>query len=234
MSDVPLIGNVQRIGAVCAIVGAVISVAAGMGFRNLTNEHGTEEVLQIIAAHPRWYWPTVHLGFIAGAFLWIAAFIALAASVERGLPWLLGWLGAATLIVGATIHVADSSISGVGLAALASAWASAPVAQKANLLRIGDTLLYVLHGTWSSVHSCFHGVPFILSASAVALSDRYPRWLGWIGIFGGTGILTSGLLMFFGISLGSKRAWVVFAQIVSLWMVAIGVLMWRAPARSAD
>lgn len=224
--------TILRVGAACAILGAVISVAAGMGFGNLTNEYGTEEVLRIIAAQPRWYWPTVHLAFIVGAFLWVIAFLALAASLERDWRGMLGSLGAASVIIGAAIHIIDSSISGAGLAALASAWATAPATEQASLVRVGDALLYVLHGTWSSVHSYFHGVPFILSGAAVAVSARYPRWLGWIGVIGGAGILTSGLLMFFGIALGSRRVWVVFAQVVSLWMVAIGVLMWRRARRS--
>ena len=166
--------TILRIGAVCAILGAVVSVAAGMGFGNLTNEYGTEQVLRTIAARPRWYWPTVHLGFIVGAFLWVGAFVALAVSLKSSVSWALGWLGAATVIVGAAIHVADSSISGFGLNALAGAWASAPAPEQSNLLRVGDTLLYLLNGTWRSVHSYFHGVPFILSGAAVALSRRYP------------------------------------------------------------
>jgi FAD/FMN-containing dehydrogenase len=60
------------------------------------------------------------------------------------------------------------------------------VSEQSNLLRVGDTLLYLLNGTWRSVHRYFHGVPFILSGSAVALSRRYPAWLGWVGVAGGT------------------------------------------------
>ena len=40
--------TILRIGAVCAILGAVVSVASGMGFDNLTNEYGTEQVLRTI------------------------------------------------------------------------------------------------------------------------------------------------------------------------------------------
>ena len=225
--QVTLERTILRIGAVCAILGAVVSVAAGMGFGNLTNEYGTEQVLRTIAARPRWYWPTVHLGFIVGAFLWVGAFIALAVSLKSSVSWALGWLGAATVIVGAAIHVADSSISGFGLNALASAWASAPAAEQSNLLRVGDTLLYLLNGTWRSVHSYFHGVPFILSGAAVALSRRYPAWLGWVGVAGGTASFLGGVLQFLGVVPGSERLVIVPAQVVSLWMVAMGVLMWR-------
>jgi Domain of unknown function (DUF4386) len=219
--------TILRIGAVCAILGAIVSVAAGMSFGNLTNEYGTEQVLRTIAARPEWYWPTVHLGFIVGAFFWVGAFIALAISLQRSVSWALGWLGAATVIVGAAIHVVDSSISGFGLAALASAWASAPAPEQSNLLRIGDTLLYALNGTWRSVHSYFHGVPFILSGMAVAFSRRYPPWIGWLGVVGGAGSFLGGVLQFLDFIPGSERLVIVPAQVVSLWMVVMGVLMWR-------
>lgn len=218
---------IVRTGAICAILGAVVSVAAGMSFGNLTNEQGTEAILRAIATHPSWYWPVVHLGFIIGAFLWVAAFIALAVMLTRGVSWTLGRLAAATIVIGAAIHVVDSSISGFGLAALADAWSSAPASEQPDLLRVGDGLLYVLNGTWPSVHSYFHGVPFILAGAAVAFSAVFPRWLGWIGAVGGAGSLVGGVLMFLGVSYGSERLFIVFAQIVSLWMVAIGVLMWR-------
>lgn len=218
--------TILRIGAVCAVLGAVVSVAAGMGFGNLTNEYGTEQVLRTIAARPDWYWPTVHLGFIAGALLWVGAFVALAVSLKDGVSWALGRLGAATVIVGAAIHAADSSISGFGLNALAGAWSSAPASEQPDLLRVGDTLLYLLNGTWRSVHGYFHGVPFVLSGAAVALGRRYPAWLGWVGVAGGAASFLGGALQFLGAVPGSERLVIVPAQVVSLWMVAMGVLMW--------
>jgi hypothetical protein len=216
-----------KIGALCAILGSVISVAAGMSFGNLTNEAGTESILRTIASRPSWYWPVVHLCFIIGAFLWVWAFIAIANSLTRGVSWVLGWLSVATIILGAAVHVVDSSISGFGLTALADAWTAAPVSEQTSLLRIGDGLIYILNGTWPSVHSYFHGVPFILLGLAVSFSSRYPAWLGWVGVVGGLGSLVGGLLMFLGTEIGRERVFIVFAQIVSLWMIVMGVLMWR-------
>ena len=101
------------------------------------------------------------------------------------------------------------------------------MSEQSNLLRVGDTLLYLLNGTWRSVHSYFHGMPFILSGAAVALSRRYPPWLGWVGVAGGTASFLGGVLQFLGVVPGSERLVIVPAQVVSLWMVAMGVLMWR-------
>jgi len=219
-----------RIGAVCAILGVFLSVAAGVGFGNLTNESGVETVLLYLTSRPRWYWPTVHLGFMLGAFLWVGAFLALARSLMRGANWGLGWLGAASIIIGATIHIVDSSISGFGLTAAAYAWADAPASDQEGLLRVGEALLRALGGTWASVISFFHGVPFILCGLAVAQSRGYPAWpawLGWVGVAGGAGSLVTGVMMFLGVDFFPAWLFIVFALVVSLWMLAMGVLMWR-------
>jgi hypothetical protein len=69
-----------------------------------------------------------------------------------------------------------------------------------------------------------HGVPFILFGLAVVFSRLYPTWLGWVGVVGGLGSLTSGVAMFLGVDL---ELYIAFALVVSVWMVAMGLLMWR-------
>jgi hypothetical protein len=61
----------------------------------------------------------------------------------------------------------------------------------------------------------------------VALSRRYPPWLGWVGVAGSIASFLGGVLQFLGVVSGSERLVIVPAQVVSLWMVAMGVLMWR-------
>jgi len=146
-----------RIGAVYAVLGSVVSVAAGTGFGNVTNELGTEAVLRYVSSQPAWYWPTVYLAFILGALLWVGALVALSGSLTQGVGWALARLGVASVVVGATVHVVDSSVSGVGLARLVDAWAAA--SEQASSLREGDMLLWILGGTWAGVLGLFHGVP---------------------------------------------------------------------------
>jgi hypothetical protein len=65
-------------------------------------------------------------------------------------------------------------------------------------------------------------------------SRRYPAWLGWVGVGGGLGSVVLGVTMFLGTP---EMLYVAFAIVVSLWMVAMGVLMWqqadRAPVAEA-
>jgi hypothetical protein len=216
-----------RIGATSAILGAVLSVAAIAGFGNLTNDSTVETVLQYLATRPTWYWPVVHLGFIFGSLLWVGAFIALARSLTRGAGWLLGWSGVAAIIIGATLHIVDSSIRGFGLAALAHEWADSPPMEQTSMLQDSYMLLQVLGGMWAIELCLYYGLPFVLSSLAVAQSFRYPTWLGWVGVTGGAGSLVAGILMFIGSSFFPSWFYIVFALVVSVWMAAIGVMMSR-------
>lgn len=217
-----------RIGATCAILGAVVSVAAGANFDNLTVDKAADVAVAALAARPAWYWPTVQLGFDLGALLWVGAFVALAGSLVTARGRALGALAVASVVVGATLHLVDSSISGAGLAALARDWAEAAPEGRAELLRTAAVLLRVLGGTWPGVLALFHGVPFILLGLAVALDRRYPAWLGGIGVVGGAGSLILGVAMFLG---AVSLLYVAFAVVVSAWMVIMGVLMWREAGR---
>lgn len=213
-----------RIGAVGAILGTIFSVAAGIGFGELPTGD-TEDALRFLAVRSAWYWRTVHLGFIFGALLWVGALTALAVSGTLGGGSALGPLGAASAAVGAAIHVVDSSISGFGLRALADAWSASPDEARPDLLLAAHTVSLILDGTWASVTSFFHGLPFVLVGLAVVLSRRYPAWLGWIGVVGGAGALLIGALMF--LDLVPERLFVAFALLVSLFMLILGALMWR-------
>jgi hypothetical protein len=223
-----------RIGAMCAILGAVVSVAAGVVSGNLTNSSTVETILQQLAAYPRWYWPAAHLGFMFGAMLWVGAFVALAASFKESRAWVLGRMAVACIIVGAALHIVDSSINGFGLAALAHDWANAPSTDQPNLVGDAQAMLRMLVGVWACVICFFHGLPFILSGLAAAQSHEYPAWLGWAGVISGTGSLIVGALMFLGVDLIPVWLFIIFALAVSVWMTAMGFLMWRRAATDND
>jgi hypothetical protein len=74
------------------------------------------------------------------------------------------------------------------------------------------------------VITLFHGAPFVLAGLAVAVSRRYPAWLGWIGFIGGAGSLVIGIGMFLGLAPAGLA--VPFAVVLSLFMVVLGWLMW--------
>jgi len=221
-----------RFGGLCAIAGAIFSVAAGIGFRNLTNQYDAKDILEILAARSPITWSLTQLGFIAGTLLWVFALVALSWTLIEGRSWALGRLGAAAVIIGGAIHILYSSVSGYGFTTLAQSWRD-PSTDAAALVVVGDALRRVLGGGWAAVLMLFHGVPFVLYGLAVAYSPRYPSWLGWLGVVGGAGSILTGVALLFGKYLIAMWLPVVFAVVISVWMVLVGMRMWTH-ARELD
>jgi hypothetical protein len=213
-----------QIGAVAAIFGTILQVAAGTSQSSLLG--GAADVaLESLARQPDWLWPVVYLGFLLGALMWIGALVALASTLTAGAAWALGRLAVAAGIVGATLHAVDGALNAVGLAGLARAWDVANQGERVALIQSGDLLLRMLDATWAGVIILFHGAPFVLAGLAVALSRSYPAWLGWVGVIGGAGSLVIGVAMFFGAAPAGLA--VPFAVVLSLFMVVLGWLMWN-------
>ena len=215
-----------RFGGLCAIVGAVLSIAAGIGFRNLTNVYHAQDILEILSARSPLTWSLTHLAFIAGTLLWVFALVALSWTLIEGRSWALGRLGAAAVILGAAVHVVYSAVNGYGFTTLAQSW-NDPSTDAAALVVVGDAIRRFLGGAWAATLLLFHGVPFVLYGLAVAYSPRYPSWLGWVGVAGGAGSILTGVALLFGKYLISLWLPVVFAIVISVWMAIVGVMMWR-------
>jgi hypothetical protein len=168
------------------------------------------------------------MAFIFGALLWMAALVALATTLTDGVAWALARLAVVTAIVGVTLHAVDGTLNAVVLEGLARTWAVAPAGERAALVQDGDLVRRMLDGTWASVITLYHGLPFVLAGLAVALSRRYPAWLGWIGVIGGAGSLLIGIAMLFGVQ---TQLAVPFAVVLSFFMVVLGWLLWEQASR---
>ncbi|MGH2542745.1 MAG: DUF4386 family protein [Ardenticatenaceae bacterium] len=217
-----------RTGAVCAVLGAVVQVAAGIGSGILPAGADVEALLRALASQPSWLWPTVQLGFVLGPLFWLIAFVALTPTLPQGVSGTLAKLAAATISVGAAVHIVSSSVNGFGLATLARAWGTASATEQSNLVLMGNVLLHIMDGTWASSITLFHGLPFALSGLAVVYSRRYPALLGWLGFAGGLGSLVAGPFMFFGVE-GLPVGLSVFSAVgISIYMLVLGFLMWNS------
>lgn len=215
-----------QIGGAGGILGAILQVTAGVLGSGGANGASTDAVLQRLASQPPWYLPLGYLCFIFGALLWVAAYVALAAVLRDGAAWALGRLALASIVVGVTLHIVDAAFNVGVMPGLAAAWRNASPDEQTALLRETEGALRLGEGTWAAVIMIFHGLPFILSGLAVALSPRFPAWLGWIGIVGGAASLIAGLGMFFRVPGFPEWVYIPFAIVISVYMVVAGWLLW--------
>ena len=220
-----------RTGAVCAITGTLANLVATAGHGDLP-EAGTAAELAFVAS--RASWSHLHLLSIVGVLLWLAGFVGLAQSLRRTPAAALGRLALASAYVGAGVHVVFFSIDGYALKRTADAWAAATGAQQADLFQAGNLVLLLQNSQFVSAIAFMLGLPFALFGLAVARSRTYPAWLGWVAVLAGLGSLVTGVTRFVGLDqlIPDPVFFPVFALPASLWIAALGVLMWRRATRT--
>lgn len=215
-----------KIGAGCAIVGTLGYLALFLSHGDLPDETA-ESALAWVAQKPL---SVLHMGIILCFLLWVGALIALASSLVEGTSWALGQLGAAGAMIGATLLAVHYRIDGPALEEVADAWVLAAGAEQARLLDRGDLVILMTGGGFPLYVALFLGLPFVLFGLAVTFSSTYPSWLGWLGTAAGAVAFLVGTTNFVGLTFLPMQLFVLSVFLLDVWMIAIGVLMWRRAA----
>jgi hypothetical protein len=181
-------------------------------------------------------WTPIHLVIIFGILLMLGGLFALSQSIREGLAGALARLGWAVAIVGVTIGLVLVITDGVAAKQLADSWAAAPEAEKAAALRdvtANETVNFALASLFNLV---FAAATFMLYGLAVARSDAYPRWLGWIAVAAGVLSLGAGLTQAL-VGTPTTASFVltiIGPTVITLWLAVMGVLIYRRSRRFAS
>jgi hypothetical protein len=180
-------------------------------------------------------WIVAHLGQFAGYLFGFAGLIVLAQLLlgERARAAVAAYLGmaaaTATVAVGAVLQAVD----GIALKAMVDSWAQASGPQQAVVFGAAESVRWLEIGI-NSLFRLLQGTTLIVLGLALTLSDRFPRWLGWVGVSCGLALVLRGIAVAFaGFDLSNP---VYFSTgvvtslpvtLLNLWMAALAVLMWR-------
>jgi hypothetical protein len=221
--------HLMRIGAVAGIVGALIGMIGNL-IHPATPSGDPEGVARAIAGSDIWI--ADHVAIVVGLILMLGGLAAISRSIEvqDGLPHALSQLGYGAAIVGLTVGLILVSLDGIAAKHLADEWASAPAgSEKATALRLvtsEETFNFALAALFNIV---FAGVTFILYGLAVAWSQMYPRWMGWVVVVAGAGSVVVGSIQaYIGESTSITRGLtIVFPTVITLWLARMGFLVLR-------
>jgi hypothetical protein len=181
-----------RIGAVFVIVGSIAVLAFRTAHGDLPTDTG-KAALAYVASHP--IYPLVHLGDWFGVLVWAGGLFALSGSLTHRNAWTIGRLGAACVLVGAAVHIAEFSVDGYALPTLADTWAAAPSSQRPDLEFGARLSLVVIGGPSTSALVILWGSTLVLYGLAVKM-EGYSIWLGWMGVVLGAAIFALGTIQF--------------------------------------
>jgi len=228
---------VFRLGGGAAIAGAILA-GAGNLIHPVTPMHDQVGVARVMADSE--IWVAVHLAIVVGILLMLGGLVAVYDSIRGGLAGALARFGLFTGVAGVTIGLVLVILDGVAAHQLAQEWAAAPPGHQAvalGLVHANETINFALASLFNLV---FAGATFILFGLAVALSDVYPRWLGWVVLVAGAGSIAAGLIQaFIGEPTDASRGITIAGPtVITLWTLVVGILLVRkstgraTPARS--
>lgn len=193
-------------------------------------------------------WVTIHLAQLFGLLFVFLGLAILAEALRREyrgtIVEALAFLALVTTILTASVYAILQAVDGISLKAMVDIWANAPADEKDIAFRVSESIRYVEVGLNSSFRFLQAMSAFLIGA-AIALTfnkeNPYPkaRILGGVAIAIGIGMALRGYaISYTGFSeqnpLYSQTH--LFILILLLWMVAIGIAMWkrRSPALLAS
>ena len=217
---------VGKIGGVAAIAGALLGMVGNL-VHPATPIDDQAGAARVIAESG--IWVPVHLAIVLGIVLMLGGLVAIRDSIRDGLSEALARYGLAAAVAGATIGLVLVILDGVAAHQLAQEWASASDPERhlaLGLVHLNETINLALASLFNFV---FAAVTFILFGLAVAVSGRYPRWLGWVAVLAGILSIAAGSIQAsVGEPTGASRVLTIIGPtVITLWLLSMGIMLLR-------
>jgi len=220
-----------RLSAVLLVVGFIFYVVVGLLHAGgPANNHPV--VFGIYASSASW--TAVHLGQFVGMAVIIAGLLVLYFALDiraGGAAW-VARLGAVSAAVALGLYAVLQAVDGVALKQVVDAWVRAPEAEKAARFASAETIRWLEWGT-RSYQSFMFGLTLILLGSAVAMTARLPRAIGYLMGLSGLGYIVQGWVLGSEGFSGTDTFAILGGYVLILaWIIWLLVVAWRTKESS--
>ena len=157
----------------------------------------------------------------------VAALLILAKQLDArsGTAWPRLAAGGAIASLAAT--TALQAVDGIALKAMVDSWAVAPAAQKEIIFHAAFAVRQVEVGLASTLSILF-GLTVTVYGVALLRDGTFPKWVAGLAIVGGVPTAAAGVVMAYtGFSGLAMTINMPASSLLLVWMLAVGVLMWR-------
>jgi hypothetical protein len=168
-----------------------------------------------------------HLTQLAGIALMVAALLILAKGVEEESGGVWARLGSGGAIASLAVAAALQAVDGMALKVMVDAWAAAPAEQKMIAFQGAFAVRQVEVGL-ASMLGLLLGVTITVYGVALLAGRSFPKWMGAVAIVGGVPTAAGGLaIAYTGFSGLAMTINMPSNFVLLVWMLALGVIMWR-------
>lgn len=172
-------------------------------------------------------WVASHLTQLAGVAAMVAAGLFLTEQLEARRRLCVARIAAGGAIASLALTAALQAVDGIALKTMVDAWAAASAGQKEIAFHAAFAVRQVEIGL-ASIVSLLFGLTVTGYGIALLVDHTYPKWIGGLAIVGGMPTTVAGVVMaytgFSGLAMAISMP---AGSILLVWMLTLGVLMWR-------
>jgi hypothetical protein len=214
----------MKIGGISALVWVALQIVGNTLHPRLPSDYAMS--MEHIAASN--VWGIAHLILISDYFVLIPMIVGFAASFSKQ-PWGMR-LGVPLIVVAVTVGVVQVALHPSALRILSENFTANPGAVDQNYLII------LFEGFWSYNiilevgHLLLIHIVVIIVAIGMLSESLYPKWIGWLGIAGGSVAAISlviGEVILESSVLGDTITFGVGLLPSAVWLVAVGIVLLR-------
>jgi hypothetical protein len=224
--------SLLRLGAVLGLLGFVVQIVMDRLHPHRVAPNDSVNVFREYAGSD--IWTAVHIGQFVGTLLIVLSFVALATSLyqQPGLAGALAVVGTVTAILVAAVFAVQMAVDGVALKAAIGAWvdAASPGDQSAAF-QVAEAVRWTEKGL-GGFFQFINGTTLLALGVSIALGNRYPRWIGFVGALAGLSFVAGGTVTAHtGFSATSGWFLTPATVLLAVFLIGVVILMWRRSGR---
>ncbi|GAA1238395.1 hypothetical protein [Oryzihumus leptocrescens] len=178
-------------------------------------------------------WTAVHIGQFTGTLLVSLMLLTLArlGAVRRGAVGVLATVGGFATVLYAAVFAVQMAVDGVALKGAVHRWVTAPDPAAKEAAFLAASAVRDVEKGLSGFFQMLGGTSLLALGLGIAIGRLLPRWLGWVAVLAGAGLVAGGALTAH-TGFSSTASAVLLGPSVLLLVFVLGasVPLWRGPA----
>ena len=178
-------------------------------------------------------WTAVHIGQFLGAFLLALMLLTIArlGVGRRGVTGVLATVGGLAALLYAAVFAVQMAVDGVALKGAVDRWVTATAAGEKQAAFLTASAVRDLEKGLAGFFQILGGTALLALGLSIAIGRLLPRWVGWVAVLAGAGLLAGGVVTAHtGFSSTASAVLLGPSLLLLVFVLGASVPMWRGPA----